>query len=84
MLQGLAISLSPQRPLFPPTPVHVEFVIVEVTVDRFSPLTPVLPVSISAVCHSHSLISYRRCEVFAIDCVLNEEAWRKTVNTIHS
>jgi hypothetical protein len=78
MSQGLAVSLSPQRPLFPPTPVHVEFVIVEVTVDRFSPLTPVLPVSISPVGHSHSVTSYRRCGAFVIDWVFKNAHERRT------
>jgi len=69
MPQGLAVSLSPQRPLFPTTPLHDVFVIVEVTVDRFSPLTSVFPVSISPERHSHLFTHYRRCGVFAVDHV---------------
>jgi len=78
MPQGLAVSLSPQRPLFPLTPVHVGFVIVEVTVDRFPPLTPVFPVSSSPVYHSHSFNYYQRCGVLAIDCVHKNAHERRT------
>jgi hypothetical protein len=60
------VSLKMEAPRFPKR--HLGFVIDEVALDRFSPLTSVFPVSIiSPVLHTHSFIYYRRYWVFAID-----------------